>query len=71
VAPLVSALLDGELSGTAAAVVAEHVSHCPACGELVVDGGDVKRMLGALRGRPVRPPGDLWDRIARRLDEGA
>ncbi len=67
VAPLVSALIDGELHGKPAAAVAAHVAQCPKCGELMVGSRDLKAMLRGLRGSVSPLPHDLWERLSNEL----
>ena len=67
IAPLISALVDGELSGSPAAAVAEHVSQCPKCGELMLSSRDLKSALHALGEPAVAPPHDLWERLSEQI----
>jgi len=67
IAPLISALVDGELSGKPAAAVAEHVSQCPKCGELMLGSRDLKAALRSLRAPAVAPLQDLWERLSEQI----
>ena len=64
---LLSPYYDGALSADDRAVVAEHLSHCPAC-EVELE---AFRRLSALvhSVAPAPPPDDRWSELARRLEE--
>jgi hypothetical protein len=71
IAPLVSALADGELPPGAGERVRSHVEGCPRCRALLAQTRDAKQALSAQRRSVEHVADELWARIAAQLSEEA
>jgi len=66
-APLISALVDGELQGRPAEAVGRHADECPQCGELLRQQRETKQALAGLRQTIAGLSGELWARVAAQI----
>ena len=67
VAPLISAMADGELNGSSRGRLEEHTSACPRCQALAKRNRGTRDALGGLRQAPTEAAPGLWERIAAEI----